>query len=174
MKSCYHCQNPFPIWQIVEGKRVNTQSRKFCFDCSPYKSHNTRDLNKPKPKFRHNGSETVKVWRKRFKTRIVASLGGKCQCCGYDRCADALEAHHLDPRTKEMSFGGVRGHPRAWKTVIKELRKCVLLCCLCHREVHAGVRAIPETTQGFDEQWADYRTMEMAPQTGVEPVPNRS
>lgn len=27
----------------------------------------------------------------------IAYKGGKCQCCGYDKCIQALEFHHIDP-----------------------------------------------------------------------------
>lgn len=82
---------------------------------------------------------------------------------------DALESHHLDPTQKEMTFGGLKGHPRKWALVVIELRKCILLCCLCHREVHASIRTVPETAQRFDERWVDYRSIEMAAQSGDAP-----
>ena len=31
----------------------------------------------------------------------VEYKGGCCQNCGYDKCIDALEFHHLDPTIKE-------------------------------------------------------------------------
>lgn len=172
MKHCDKCTDPIPTWTEIDGKRINAQRRRFCFKCSPYKGGNRRDLTAPKPdpKLRESNPAAVKLWRQRFKNRIVMALGGKCQCCGYDRCFNALETHHLDPSVKEMSFGGIKGHPRAWAVVITELRKCILLCCLCHREVHAGVRTIPETAQRFDERWVDYKTMEkLAADHGLAP-----
>lgn len=146
---------------------MNAQRRRFCFTCSPYKSHNTRDLNKPKA-VRHNGAEAVDKWRKNLKQRIVNALGGKCQCCGYNKCHNALETHHLDPKDKEMTFSGLRGHPRAWLKIVKELEKCVLLCCLCHREIHADIRTVPENAQRFDRRWVDYKSMEG--RVGFEPT----
>ncbi len=43
---------------------------------------------------------------------------------------------------------------------MKELRKCVLLCCRCHAEIHAGVREIPSDAARFDEKYADYKAVE--------------
>lgn len=71
-----------------------------------------------------------------LKRRAVKLMGGKCQKCGYNRCLSALEFHHLDPTKKDVDFSHVRR--RAWKTVVEELKKCLLLCSNCHREEHAN------------------------------------
>lgn len=76
----------------------------------------------------------------RFKARkrkAVELMGGKCQKCGYDRCLSALEFHHLDPSKKDFDFGE-KGKKMGWGKVIEELKKCILLCSNCHREVHAS------------------------------------
>ena len=102
-------------------------------------------------------SEAVKNWRKNTKQRMVDSMGGKCAICNYNRCVEALEFHHIDPTEKELNLGGVRGNPKAWETIIIELRKCILLCSNCHREVHAGIVLIPENYPKFDESFIDYK-----------------
>ncbi len=171
MKHCDKCQALIPTWDVQSGKRVNTQRRRFCFECSPYKAHNTRDLTtNPVPEGHKSGYQgydpersgpaAVKKWRKNLKRRMITAMGSQCQCCGYDKCDNALEFHHLDPTQKETTFGGARSHPRAWKVLIVELRKCVLVCCLCHREIHAGAREVPAEAKRFDERWVDYKAME--------------
>lgn len=89
-------------------------------------------------------SEQVKQWRRRMKARIVAAMGGKCQCCGYSACDAVLSMHHLDPSKKEISFGALRSRPIDISLVIPELHKCALVCANCHGEIHAGVRTAPE------------------------------
>lgn len=102
-------------------------------------------------------SENVKKWRQRFKQRIIDSMGGKCQICGYNQCNSALELHHIEPTKKELSFGALLASPKAWReTVVPELRKCILLCCRCHREVHANYMKLPENFVSFDESYLDY------------------
>ena len=103
-------------------------------------------------------SEAVKLWRKATKERMVAAMGGKCQCCGYDHCTDSMDFHHIDPAQKELSFGKVTANPRAWPVLVNELRKCILVCRNCHGEIHAGVRTLPENYVRFDERYVDYRT----------------
>lgn len=102
-------------------------------------------------------SQRVKDWRKRTKERMVKSMGGSCQCCSYDKCNQALELHHLDPNKKELSFGSVMANPTRWDSVVIELRKCILVCSNCHKEIHAGVRQIPEKFAIFDESFVDYK-----------------
>jgi predicted HNH restriction endonuclease len=85
-------------------------------------------------------SAAVTRWRQRTKERAIEFLGGKCRVCGYAKCPGALEFHHLDPDEKEFGFG--TGHTRAWARMVEELKKCILLCANCHREVHAGLVAV--------------------------------
>lgn len=73
-----------------------------------------------------------------LKQRAIDLLGGRCQICGYDRCPSAFEFHHTDPRTKDFSVSD----RVAWSESLEaELKKTVLLCANCHREVHAGWHA---------------------------------
>ncbi len=81
--------------------------------------------------------ENVKNFRSRLKERATYVLGGKCQNCGYDKCIQALEFHHINPEEKEFSFG--TNTNRSWEATREELKKCILLCANCHREAHAGV-----------------------------------
>jgi len=113
-------------------------------------------------------SEAVKRWRTNSKIRIVKAMGGKCVICGYDKCTDALDLHHLDPSKKEISFGGIRANPRAWSRIVKELRKCVVLCSNHHREIHNGIITMPEFYQKFDESFSEYK---FQPNETVTPCP---
>lgn len=80
------------------------------------------------------------VTRKRHKNKqeLVEYKGGKCEICGYDKCIDALEFHHLDPNEKE--FGISNGNIKSLEKLKKEADKCILLCANCHRELHAKLR----------------------------------
>ncbi len=95
----------------------------------------TRKFCSPNCKSAHN----VVEHRKKSKDRAIAYKGGKCNICGYNRCARALVFHHADPNTKDF---GVTGFSVSWETTKTELDKCVLLCANCHAEVHEGVRIL--------------------------------
>ena len=79
--------------------------------------------------------ESVQKRRSNLKIMAVEYKGGKCKICGYDKCYDALEFHHLEPNKKDFGIS-TEGHTRSWVSVKKELDKCILVCANCHREIH--------------------------------------
>ena len=82
----------------------------------------------------------VKKRRKKLKQLAVEYLGGRCMICGYSKCFDALEFHHLFDKKFGLS---TRGITRSWESIKKELKKCILVCANCHREIHAGLVQLP-------------------------------
>lgn len=72
--------------------------------------------------------------RWQLKLRCIEFLGGKCGSCGYSKCPEALDFHHIDPSTKSFAISGRLS--KRWETIEKELEKCKLLCANCHRETH--------------------------------------
>lgn len=86
-------------------------------------------------------ADAVTRWRQRAKRILVAEAGGRCACCGYDRCTAALQFHHLDPNEKRFGLGS-RGLARSLDRLREEAAKCVLVCGNCHAEIEAGVRTL--------------------------------
>jgi transposase len=87
-------------------------------------------------------SEAVAARRRRVKEALVATAGGCCVLCGYDRSAAALQFHHTNPDEKLFGIAG-RGVARSIEAALAEARKCVLLCATCHAEVEAGIATLP-------------------------------
>lgn len=85
------------------------------------------------------GVEAVKRKRQRNKLRAIEYKGGKCCSCGYSKCAEALEFHHIDPTQKDFQISS-KNHAKSWETVKLELDKCMILCANCHRELHVKLR----------------------------------
>ena len=71
---------------------------------------------------------------------MVLYMGGKCQKCGYSKCYDALEFHHLDPKKKDFQLSALKNY--SLNALKKELDKCIMLCANCHREEHARLRKV--------------------------------
>lgn len=105
----------------------------------------------------NENSERIKRWRIKSKQRMIEAFGSQCCICGYNKCNQSLAFHHLDPADKDLNIGRVIANPRKWETIVKELRKCVMLCHNCHSEVHAGVTVIPVGAKRFDENFADLK-----------------
>lgn len=97
-----------------------------------------------------------KEWQTQTKLRMVSAFGKKCCICGYSKCIQALEFHHLNPGEKDFNPSRTKISPKTWEKICRELRKCVMLCANCHREVHQGMRKIPKDAIRFDESFADY------------------
>lgn len=75
--------------------------------------------------------------RRRNRRAAIQYKGSRCCICKYSKCDKALEFHHVHPANKSFTISSALAKP--WKSIKKELDKCALLCCRCHREVHAGV-----------------------------------
>lgn len=73
--------------------------------------------------------------RHKIKQKLVDYKGGKCSVCGYDKCLNALEFHHVDKTTKLFALNS-GNFGKAYKTLVTEADKCILLCANCHREIH--------------------------------------
>lgn len=106
-------------------------------------------------------SEAVKKWRKTSKRRIIESMGGECQNCGYNKCDESLELHHTNPKEKKFGFGAIRANPKSWDKIVRELRKCILLCANCHREFHNGILELPDEYKTFNEEYVNYKGYEI-------------
>ena len=88
--------------------------------------------------------------RDHIKLLALAYKGNKCQCCGYNKYAGALEFHHINPNEKDFGIS-TKGYTRSWENNKKELDKCVLVCSNCHREIHGGIIPCPTEIIKDDE-----------------------
>lgn len=86
-----------------------------------------------------NNSDSVVSWRKRAKIKLVEYKGGKCECCGYNKCVGAMEFHHLNSEEKDFTISG-----KSWsfEKIKQEVDKCIMVCSNCHKEIHAGIRKV--------------------------------
>ena len=152
MRFCRLCSGPIPLKIEIDGKIRNLQNRHYCFNCSPFGAHNTRQLadqlteearrqrtlEKRRAKGRRRYRKYQRQARRDRKVLLMKLLGGCCQICGYDQdCPAAYDFHHRDPAAKAFELRS--GLMRRLDEVIAEVNKCILLCCRCHAEVHAGL-----------------------------------
>lgn len=86
-------------------------------------------------------NEHVIKARQDVKRKIVEDFGGKCKICGYSKWIGNLIFHHLDPSKKEFAIGN-GGSTISYEKIKREASKCLLVCCRCHGEIHAGLITI--------------------------------
>lgn len=72
-----------------------------------------------------------------YKKKAVDYLGGICSDCGLvTEYVSVYDFHHTVPSEKTMTVTRMIGDAYSWKSIQKELDKCVLLCSNCHRVRH--------------------------------------
>ena len=109
----------------------------------------------------------VSNYRRKRKQNLIQVLGGKCQICGFDLFADALEFHHEDPSQKEYALSE-KGICHDIEADLNEVKKCFLLCANCHRGVHSGYYDNP-TEHIFNEALAQQLIFERNEQSVIHP-----
>ena len=97
-------------------------------------------------------SEKVSEFRRNRKINLLKICGNRCCLCGYNKTISALEFHHIDPSKKEYGIAS-NGTCHNILKDIEEIKKCVLVCANCHREIHEGFynQADLYSKQFFDE-----------------------
>lgn len=154
MNTCEKCKQNF----LVDR---NSRNRKFCLYCRPYNlpygsmkmcrgkcglylENNISNFNQSKGKYL---SATCKICSKegtnrkqvrvnhKKKMKAIEIYGQyKCKICGYKKCTTSLSFHHLDPNEKDG-----RIMQMSLDNIMSEIKKCILVCGNCHREIHAGL-----------------------------------
>lgn len=74
------------------------------------------------------------------KVRLIHIMGGKCNSCGLkynNENARLFQFHHRKPTQKKISLN-LAQMGIAWKKLVKEAKKCKLLCANCHSLIHGG------------------------------------
>lgn len=134
---CRTCANLHNPRRKLEGfclicKKSISKSRTYCFNCF---------LNRPSKA--QSLSVSKKHHRLRLKDKAIEYKGAKCSICGYCKCKQALEFHHLDPNQKDFSISAA--NTKAWSKIQIELDKCILVCANCHREIHENWRSMRDS-----------------------------
>ena len=123
MKQCNNCLDVKPLTEFyTNGKQPISGKQKFkpsCMICE----------------------ESVRRSFVEEKRRILSEMFGDCcSICGYSRCSEALEFHHVDPSAKEHQPSKLINNFSTIERMIKEVSKCILVCANCHREIHQTMR----------------------------------
>lgn len=161
-KKCCHCRHVKPITLFSKNQTRPDGLKPTCKECD--KAHRLGNLTKYQEqsrayylqnrerilqynrdnleRFRKRRTEYKKRIRIEHKQILVKEHGGKCVVCK-DKDLWTLDFHHKDPSTKEFNIGQNIGLI-SLKRLRAEASKCVLLCCSCHRKLHAGLIQLPK------------------------------
>ena len=118
IRKCKICEKVF---------ETKSSTRIYCYECSGNSIRSDNETRK------HQKT----ILRRNMKLQAIKMLGGKCSICGYNKCVDALEFHHKNPKEKEFKLGS--GNTMSWEEYKNELKKCILVCSNCHKEIHSKI-----------------------------------
>ena len=104
----------------------------------------------------------TKVRRYRTKALAILLLGGKCRQCGWTGHQSGFTFHHRED--KEFTIGNV-AH-KSLESLLKELKKCDLMCATCHHILHStrsDPRLIAEAERYMQSDFAKVAQLVAAP-----------
>lgn len=101
-------------------------------------------------------STATSDYRRRRKDNLIKVCGSKCNLCGYDKISGALEFHHINPKEKLYGIAS-KGTCHDLEQDLMEIKKCILVCANCHREIHEDLYSLNylQNKQIYDENYAN-------------------
>ena len=175
MPICKKCNAIFPSRLVIDGKIRNLGTRSFCLQCSPFREHNTRNLDalkiatsEYKTCKRCNQSLSISEFYLRRNGRGVTPYCKKCtneqaverqqtmkrQAVEYKggRCEICGYNRYIGAldfhhvNPDEKAFIIAFAKSTTFEKIRPELDKCQLVCANCHRELHAEQKGLFQCT----------------------------
>lgn len=134
MKLCTKCLLEKSIHEFSWKYKSKQRRQSWCKDCFKVVDKD-RYYNGSRKKQVLALNKKYKKERKRIVGEYKVAKG--CLVCSYNRCADALDFHHPND-DKESTVSSLVTNLRSMEKVWREIEKCEVLCCRCHRELHSS------------------------------------
>lgn len=169
---CNLCKEVFPNRLKIDGKIHNISSRKYCLKCSPFKTHNTRQIHLPP-----NVVPDIRCCPKCKKEKHISMFyDRKSKIGGSSYCKECVHINTVERgRFRKQQYISYKGNRcqicgynkyygalefhhldptqkefeisslrfKSFDKVKSELDKCILVCSNCHKEIHGNVASIP-------------------------------
>ena len=136
MKKCIKCGLKKPksefFWRNKKAGRLRSECKKCTNEQRSryHKKHYAKYREEYIARATKRRSE-LKKWLRGFRKSLSCSL------CGDDRWY-VLDFHHEDAADKEMCVVEMAHRGCSKKRILEEMKKCVVVCANCHREIHHG------------------------------------
>jgi len=135
MKKCIRCEKDKEFSEFNKNKHKKDGFHNYCRKCSNEITSKNYYLNKDK----HISQVKKNNIQRKIESRKVVDEFKKngCSVCS-EKDESCLDFHHLDPKTKKHSVAKLANGTYSVKTVLEEIKKCIVLCANCHRKYHAN------------------------------------
>lgn len=129
MRKCIKCLDKKPLKEFHLRDSKKGTYRNICKNCSSlYKKEHYK---KNKQKYVKKSKLRNHLIRNENSIKICEYLSDKfCVDCGENNIL-VLEFDHIEP--KDKSFNVTTALYNSWGTIKKEINKCEIRCCNCHR-----------------------------------------
>jgi hypothetical protein len=128
------------------GKKIKSKD-KYGRDVRFINGHNGRKYDNPtqyKREWNHRNRKSRREYRDNYQRKrkgdLIKLLGGKCEDCGLEYNGEngcLFQFHHKNPKEKEIRLT-LNKMGIAWSKIIKESKKCKLVCANCHFLIHGS------------------------------------
>jgi hypothetical protein len=128
------------------GRKIKSKD-KYGRNVEFVNGHNGRKYDNPtqyKREWNHKNRLSRREYRDNYqrkrKGELIKLLGGKCKHCGLEyngENACLFQFHHIDSKKKEIGLS-LNKMGVAWNSIIKESKKCKLVCANCHFLIHGS------------------------------------
>lgn len=127
-------------------KKIDTESGLIhCFACGKYKSSEHFYKNSLRPDgYDSNCKECRRKQQRKcyYETKrfLISFFNNKCAICGKSFEWYAYDFHHKNSKEKELKISLYTkltvNMLKQHKEFLNELKKCILVCAICHRKIH--------------------------------------
>jgi hypothetical protein len=128
-KVCRKCLQEKPLDEFYVWKDKKIQA--YCKPC--HKTYRAEHYKQNAARYRQNAKRRREQYYVEIYTFLKDYTKDGCVQCG-EKDFVCMEFDHIDPSTKDATIGEMIQNQVRRTTLLKELEKCQILCCNCHRK----------------------------------------
>lgn len=135
MKNCTVCGLEKTLSSFYFKNRTAGKLHSQCKDCYTVKRKMFMEEHYLKygDAYRKRARERKALIKKQRQDQLIEYLAGRgCEICEVDNIL-VLDFDHIDSRTKKFSIARAINEGYAWEEILREIKKCRILCSNCHR-----------------------------------------
>jgi hypothetical protein len=134
VKICNVCNTEKPVSDFHKKRK------SYDYACKECKRVKRKEWYKNNKQYEIDRNQKRKEMLRNWVSEIKESRG--CFVCD-ENVGICLDFHHLDSTQKETGIMTAWNNGRSKKTILKEMKKCIVLCSNCHRKIHGGIFTLP-------------------------------